>query len=87
MEAPSHAGMFISHLGTIRSTVPAMDNYLKNLLGKSIRANPEDNSLKEKYKVYWQYRRLLQQDVKRKKYKERFGKWHYKSSSSSETES
>lgn len=74
---PNYTGIRIPLLGVIRPDKKPLNFYLKTLI-KQMRLSPNDEELKETFRTYWNLRRLLQQDDKRRNYKKRYGKWHFK---------
>lgn len=86
LATPTHAGIRLPNLGVIRSVPKAIEYYLRNVVITKLRKDRNNEQLKEHFRIFWKYRRLLQEDEKRRKYKKRFGKWHYKKQSTASSE-
>lgn len=70
---PYKPGFRLKHFGVIRPFIKALNEYLKKLI-KKMRLEPENEELKAKFRKYWKLRRMVQEDTKRRKFKERYGK-------------
>lgn len=74
---PDSAGMRLPHLGTIRPNYKALNHFLLKKLIPRIRKERSEELI-NRFRIYWELRKLIRNDKQRRKYKERFGSWHYK---------
>lgn len=76
IKKPTHARYRLYYLGNLHGNIKSVNAYLQTLIRK-LRASPADK-LKEEFKLFWKYRRMLQEDKELASYKKRFGSWHWK---------
>lgn len=74
MLKPTSVVYRMQHLGEWKGNMPSLNSYLKELINK-LRV---DKSYQEQFTIFWKYRRDLQKEDQRRKFKERFGSWHWK---------
>jgi hypothetical protein len=70
---PTAAGLRYQHFGVIRPSIKSLNWHLSHKMLPKLRANRDDEELKQKFRVYWQLRDLIRKDNERRNYKERFG--------------
>lgn len=73
---PTSAGLRINYLGVIRPKKKILNFYVKRLLDDVRKERSEENI--NKFRTFWNLRRLYQRDTERRNYKKRYGKWHFK---------
>lgn len=76
LNSPSHARYRLPYLGQLHGNIKSVEHYLKFLI-KKMREDPSDK-LKESFRIFWRYRRMLQKSKELTSYKKRFGTWHWK---------
>ncbi len=76
MKKPTHARYRLYYLGSLYGGIKSVNHYLNTLI-KKLRVNPTEE-LKEEFRLFWRYRRMLQHDTEKASYKKRFGSWHWK---------
>ncbi len=79
LKKPTHAKYRIGYLGTLVGNIRSVNSYLHSLIRKMrVLQTPE---LMEEFRLFWRYRRMLQEDTYLSSYKKRFGTWHWKKTS------
>lgn len=77
LNSPDIAKYRLIYLGSFRGKPKAIDEYLRKLI-RRLREEPTEE-LKEEFRTFWKYRKMLQEDKELSSYKKRFGTWHWKS--------
>lgn len=73
---PTHSGYRLFYLGALQGNIKSVNKYLRILIGY-LRETPTEE-LKQEFRIFWNFRRLLQQDKTKMSFKKRFGTWHWK---------
>lgn len=76
IENPNSPGIRITNFGVIRPYQPALTKHLKRLLTKLRDPNTPPELIPEyqtQFRIFWNLRKLNQQDNERRKFKKRFG--------------
>jgi hypothetical protein len=76
IKKPTHARYRLYYLGNLHGNIKSVNAYLHTLI-KKLRDNSTEE-LKEEFRLFWKYRRMLQEDEYLSSYKKRFGTWHWK---------
>jgi hypothetical protein len=76
IKKPTHARYRLYYLGNLHGNIKSVNAYLQTLIRK-LRTSPSEE-LKEEFRLFWKYRRMLQEDKDLSSYKKRFGTWHWK---------
>jgi hypothetical protein len=79
IKKPTHARYRLYYLGNLYGNIKSVNGYLTTIIGK-LRVERTD-ALIEEFRLFWRYRRMLQQDKELASYKKRFGSWHWKKTS------
>lgn len=72
LQKPDKAGLRITYLGVIRPQKKPLNFYLKKLIAE-MRLEPDNEELKENFRIFWNLRRLSQKDAERRDFKKRYG--------------
>lgn len=78
---PTAAGVRIPYLGTFTGRYSVINHYIRTVLIPAIReATTEERKtlLLDQLRKVWKFRRIIQENDRRRQYKKRFGNWHYK---------
>jgi nucleoid DNA-binding protein len=73
---PDAVGVQFSYFGTFVANSKAIRYAINTELIKRIRRNPEKYI--DDFRVIWKLKQLAYKNDERRKYKERFGSWHFK---------